>query len=79
MTPEEKQREKKRREARWNRWNLIPTKEEGYEVYEEVEHAYKQLLYEVCKGIPSEITNMYKNCSLVYVYELLMHSIAYNW
>jgi len=79
LSKEEKIEYEKRKNAKWNSYNLIPSIEEGYENYEEAEYHYKMLCYQAADSVNSEYNRLFNNCSLVEVYEILMLKRAYNW
>jgi hypothetical protein len=76
---EERKFYEKRKNARWNLWNLIPNIAEGYEFDEEIEYQYKTLCYIAAKGIYSEMKRLYETASLIEVFEILMIQKALDW
>jgi hypothetical protein len=79
MNKEERIEYEKKKNARWNTYNLIPSEEEGYEKYEEAEYQYKMLCFQAADGNLIEYSRLFNECSLVEVYEIIMLKRAYNW
>lgn len=67
------------KEEPWNMWNLIPNVEHGYQEIEHIEYEYKMLCYTAANGIHSEMKQLYEECSLVEIWEIIMLKKAYNW
>jgi hypothetical protein len=78
-SPEEKKIIEKKKNARWHTYNLIPCREEGYELDEEIEYYYKSLCYAAARGVYSEMKRLYEQASLVEVFEILMLHKAFEW
>ncbi len=76
---EEKEYIERRKNARWNVYNLIPSVSEGYAFVEEVEYRYKALCYMAARGVYSEMKKLYEEASLVTVYEIIMLHKAFEW
>ena len=79
LSPEEQKIYDEKKKSKWNCYNLIPSRSEGYKLYEEVEYYFKMLCYQVAAGVPSEADRIYERRSLLDLYEKLMNQKAYNW
>ena len=79
LTKEQEKELKKRQNARWHTFNLLPTGEEGYEQPDEIEYFYKMLCYQASGAVASEADRLFYDCSLVDVYEKILMAKANNW
>jgi len=70
---------KERQEQHWNTFNLIPNEREGYEPADEAEYFYKMLCHKYSGGSLIEGDKLFKEYSLVDLYEKMMNTRADNW
>lgn len=79
LTDEQKAELEKKRKARWNSNNLIPSISEDYDESVSREYSSMLLCYDAANQDPALTKKMYKKWSLLDVYETLMLRRAYNW
>lgn len=52
--------------------DLLARRDEGWETFEILEHGYRFLCFIIAEGVPSESDRLYRDCSLLELYKLLM-------
>lgn len=79
LSKEEEKYLKQKQNEFWNKYNLIPTVESGFEEYQEIEHNIKMICYQTAQDCNLDYFDLFNNKSMLDVYELILNDRAFKW